>query len=163
MKPGFLRKSGQTDDVVDSVHYGYLNKAISALVERKGDASVGVDGIDGLVKEVVGEAFNLGGENVEGVRVIVEAPKLVLLAKNFKVDATISSGEGAANGRVVMVEELTIPVIIGVNPPEREAKQRVVTDLVFYEKAISEDGSKGISHVEYQTVVDKLSKVRFAL
>ncbi|RXW16797.1 hypothetical protein EST38_g9056 [Candolleomyces aberdarensis] len=152
---GFLRKSGESDDVVDSVHYGYLTKAISALVEKRGKES-GFEGIDGLVKEVAEEGFKLGGENVEGVRVILEAPKLILLASNFKVDVTIHSGKGQdarLAAKAVTVEELTIPVIIGVNPPEREAKQRVVTDLVFYEKA-----GAGLSHAEYQRAVDKLSK-----
>ncbi|KAJ2931903.1 hypothetical protein H1R20_g5194, partial [Candolleomyces eurysporus] len=151
LKSGFLRKSGESDDVVDSVHYGYLTKAVSALVEKRGNGN-GFEGIDGLVKEVAEEAFKLGGENVEAVRVIVEAPKLVLLAENFKVDVTISSDRGE-DAKAVIVEELTIPVIIGVNPPEREAKQRVVTDLVFYETA----GAR-LQHVEYQKTVDKLAK-----
>jgi dihydroneopterin aldolase len=159
LNSGFLRWSGESDDVADSVHYGYLTKAISALVEKRGSKG-GFDGIDELVKDVAEEAFKLGGENVEAVRVIVEAPKLVLLAGNFKVDVTVpSAGKGDGAGlaaKAVMVEELTIPVIIGVNPPEREAKQRVVTDLVFYEKP-----GTNLSHVEYQSIVDKLAKVRF--
>ncbi|RXW16803.1 hypothetical protein EST38_g9058 [Candolleomyces aberdarensis] len=124
-------------------------------LEKRGNGN-GFEGIDGLVKEVAEEAFELGGENVEAVRVIVEAHKLVLLAENFKVDVTIPSGRGEDTRpavKAVTVEELTIPVIIGVNPPEREAKQRVVTDSVFYEKA-----GAGISHVEYQRAVDKLAK-----
>ncbi|KAJ2916377.1 hypothetical protein MD484_g4025, partial [Candolleomyces efflorescens] len=153
LKSGFLRKSGESDDVLDSVHYGYLTKSISSLIDKQG----GFEGIDGLVKGVAEEAFQLGGEVVEAVRVIVEAPKLVLLASNFKVDITVpsvGSKKEDARSKAVTVEGLMIPVIIGVNPPEREAKQRVVTDLVFYEKPAT-----SLSHVEYQSIVDKLAKV----
>ncbi|KAH6901563.1 Dihydroneopterin aldolase-domain-containing protein [Coprinopsis sp. MPI-PUGE-AT-0042] len=160
LQPSFLNKSGTSDDVVDSVHYGHLTKAISSLIDSKSTASDGserknaFDGIDGLVKEVSEEAFKLAGDAAAEVRVVVNAPNLILLAGDFIVDTTIAKnerGEGSPLGRVVSIRDLTIPVIIGVNPPERLAKQKVVTDLIFYENA-------PVPHLEYQMVVADLVK-----
>ncbi|KAJ3534583.1 hypothetical protein NMY22_g6863 [Coprinellus aureogranulatus] len=142
---------------------------------RQGDVGK-VDGVEGLVRDVAEEAFDLGGECVRTVRVVVRLPKLVLLADSFTVDITLSSdytpesrerlssAQESVTGRTregkrkvvkkeVRVEGIVVPVVIGVNPPERLAKQRVVTDLVFYER---EDC--GLGHVGYRKVVDSLVK-----
>jgi dihydroneopterin aldolase len=160
LQPSFLNKSGASDDVVDSVHYGHLTKAISSLIDsksvtREGSEGDAFDGIHGLVKEVAEEAFKLAGDAAAEVRIVVNAPNLILLAGDFIVDTTISRNERGGSsplGRVVSIKDLTIPVIIGVNPPERLAKQKVVTDLIVYE-------SDPVPHMEYQALVTDLAKV----
>ena len=171
LRPSFLDKSGASGDVVDSVHYGHLTKAISALVDSKysvrgkgSEVREAFGGIHGLANEVAEEALKLAADAALEVRIVVNAPNLILLAGDFVVDTTISrashgGGDGddggsmiAVGGRVVEIKEITIPVIIGVNPPERLAKQKVVTDLVIYE-------TTPISHTEYQRFVAELAKV----
>ncbi len=51
------------------------------------------------------------------------------------------------------VEDIIMPVLIGVNPPERESKQRVIINIIFYEKP--DAGSA----VNYREIVSKVVKV----
>lgn len=149
LKPGFLKTSGTSDAVGDSVHYGLLTKRVAGLEGRE------FNGVCDLIAAVAQEAFDLGGENVDAVRVVVELPKVVLLAVGYVVDATVTR-ERRVERKSVSVRGVVVPIVIGVNPPERLAKQRVVTDLVFYEREGAEVG-----HAEYQRVVNVLVKVRY--
>ncbi|KAG5647405.1 hypothetical protein DXG03_000476 [Asterophora parasitica] len=129
LQSSFLTAAGQSDDVLDSVHYGHLSKAISAKVDRSS-----FNGIEKLVAVVAEEAFALAGEAVTEVRVVANLPKQILLAEGLHVDFTISKEGATPAARRVSVVDLVLPVLIGVNPPEREAKQRVITNIVFHER-----------------------------
>ncbi|KZP13968.1 hypothetical protein FIBSPDRAFT_921461 [Athelia psychrophila] len=142
--PAFLDLAGDTDDVLDSVHYGHLAKAISTLVDAR---TVPWAGAEGLADAVTEEAFALAGDACAEVRVVVELPKMILLAAGFSVDVTTTAAAAAPDGGEtrsrskkveVKVKDLVLATIIGVNPPEREAKQRVITNLVFYEEGEDE-------------------------
>src|SRR5882762_6772047 len=132
LQQSFLDRAGKTDDVQDSVHYGHLAKAITMLIEERGPP---FDGIRGVVEAITKEAFKLAGEAVTEVRVVVDLPKLILLATGFSVDVVTSAPTLHRDVPTkVVVKGLTLATIIGVNPPEREAKQRVITNIVFHEK-----------------------------
>ncbi|KAG2048315.1 hypothetical protein BDR06DRAFT_976083 [Suillus hirtellus] len=129
LKPSFLEISGQSDNVLDSIHYGHLTKAVSAL-------SASYTDVRALVHEVTQKAFALAGENVDAVRVVVGLPKQILLANDFEIEVITPRGKDSLQQAAkVSVKDLIIPVLIGVNPPERLAKQRVITNITFYEKA----------------------------
>jgi len=88
-------------------------------------------------------------EVVRAVRVVVQLPKQILLAGSFEVElitpasdwvsGRVVAGSGTVAGArskagaIIRVTNLTLPVLVGVNPPERLAKQRVVTHLTFFE------------------------------
>ncbi|TFK18330.1 tetrahydrobiopterin biosynthesis enzymes-like protein [Coprinopsis marcescibilis] len=164
LTPGFLHRSGESDDVRDSLHYGHLSKAISGLIAKRsgekgalkaGEGEGVFNGLRGLVEAVADEAFRFGGLPVQQVRAVACAPKLVLLANNFSMDAVVArwipgEDQSLKTSSKVTISELTIPVIIGVNPPEREAKQKVVIDIDFYE------AQPFPTHIEYQAIVSKL-------
>jgi len=132
LKKSYLSAAGHSDNVQDSIHYGHLSKAITSLVERNAGSSFG--DIDGLISAVTRETFALAEKAAIEVRVEVELPKLILLAGSFSVEvATLPDVDVSSMPRKVVVTDLVLPVIIGVNPPERNAKQRVVITIVFFE------------------------------
>ena len=156
LKPSFLKAAAESDDVVDSIHYGHLTKAISILIKSKsGSDSSGFEGIDDLIRAVTACAFELAGEAAAEVRVVLNVPKVILLASGFFVDVvTASDGSNlSVVSKKVSVGDIVVPVIIGVNPPEREAKQRVLVNVTFHEDPSSR------KDVNYSSIISKLSKV----
>ncbi|KAG1750530.1 Dihydroneopterin aldolase-domain-containing protein [Suillus paluster] len=145
LKPSFLDVSGQSDNVADSVHYGHLTKAISELSGSYTD-------VHALVHEVTQKAFSLAGENADAVRVVVGLSKLILLAEDFEVEVITPRGQDSLQQVAkVSVKGLVMPVLIGVNPPERLAKQRVITNITFYEKS-------GMHQVNYPAIIKQISE-----
>ncbi|KAG6916073.1 hypothetical protein DXG01_008547 [Tephrocybe rancida] len=152
LTPSFLNAPGASDDVLDSVHYGHLSKAISSKI-----AGYAFTGVEKLVEAVNVEAAALAGPAVEEVRVVVNLPKQVLLAEGFLVD-TMTSMKDKTTSRNVKIQNLVLPVLIGVNPPEREAKQRVITNIVFHERPGMSADPRPL--VDYPAVVTEIVKVR---
>jgi len=88
------------------------------------------------------------------VRVTVGAPKMILLAAGFSVDITIVNDQSkSVASKRVLIKDLVLPVIIGVNHAERKSKQRVKVNLIFHENTSSSASS---SVVNYQQVVAQL-------
>lgn len=158
LKQSYLQKAGMSDDVLDSVNYGHLNKEISRLIRLKNECdNPSFDGPNDLISAVTEKAFALAGEAAEEVRVVLNVPKMVLLATGFLVDVTtISEPSVMVVEKKVFVNDIIIPVIIGVNPPERENKQRVVINLTFYEEVDQHQHPA----INYREVVSKLANVR---
>jgi dihydroneopterin aldolase len=160
LKPAFLHAAGESDDVVDSVHYGHLTKAISALIESKyANDSSGFKGTDDLIRAVTACAFELAGEAALEVRVVLGIPKMILLASGFTVDVVAEKigSAFAVVSKKISVEEIVVPMIIGVNPPEREEKQRVLVHITFHE-----DPSFS-KNIDYSRIISKLFKASKSL
>ena len=155
LHPDFLQTAGRTDDVLDSVHYGHLAKEVAQLVRAKSESSQpAFDGPDALIAAVSDAAFALAGEAAAAVRVVLSVPKMVLLASRFSMDVTTLKGPpNVVTEKKVLVEDIITPVLIGVNLPERESKQRVIINITFYEKL----GASGA--VNYREVVSKVVQV----
>ncbi|PFH45854.1 hypothetical protein AMATHDRAFT_8571 [Amanita thiersii Skay4041] len=144
---GYLTRAGESDDVRDSIHYGHLTKAVTRLVEERKE----FNGIGPLVDAVAQAAFNMAGSSLGEVRIVVELPKMVLLAQGgMIVETTI--GQGMGKRTKVYVKDMGFNVIVGVNEPERETKQRVVVNLEVVERENTE------SKVDYSEVVKRLAK-----
>lgn len=183
LTPLYLDVPGQSDDVRDSLHYGHLAKAVERRVVSR--AEQGYTSATALIEDVTDAAFSFvreavvvaarGGSDskgaeavggvVQAVRVVLALPKQILLASGFEVELTtlasdwiarsVGSGTGSRAGAIVRVTDLILPVIIGVNPPERLAKQRVVTNLVFLETACNTDSEGG--DVDYPAVIQQIA------
>jgi len=127
----FLNTSGSSDDVRDSVHYGHLQKSISQLASHD---AIPFGNIDSLAEAISSKAFELAGDAAKEVRVVIDIPKMILLATSFRVDITIPPATPVRTiQRTVSIIDMSVAVIIGVNPPEREAKQRVILSFTFHE------------------------------
>ncbi|KAH9948502.1 Dihydroneopterin aldolase-domain-containing protein [Amylocystis lapponica] len=154
LRPSSLDTAGATDDVRASVHYGHLCKNISALVT---DPTASFDGAAGLARAVTQVAFEMASTVAAQVHVGIASAKLVPLARKFVLEMTTPVLPGPAHlggppAVQVSVTDLVLPAIIGVNAPERIAKQRVVTSITVVEKAGS------LVRVDYPALVAKLSK-----
>ena len=178
LNPFFLDACGTSDDVTDSVHYGHLAKAVSAVVDEKTRSGVHYVGVHALIEDVTRVAFELAGESADAVRVVVDLPKQILLASGFSVEVTTSkvgesnasiadkAGETASGlvgpPAIVRVKGLVLPVLIGVNPPERLARQRVITNIMFSERAsYTSSVLPGLrqSEIDYPEIVQCLYQV----
>jgi dihydroneopterin aldolase len=174
LAPLYLDTPGRSDDVADSLHYGHLAKAVERRVDaRAADGYYAsaralvedvTDAAFGFARDAVGRDADAVGEVVHAVRVVLSLPKQILLAGGFEVELTTrgldrTPQSGAPNpsskaGAIVRVTDLILPVLIGVNPPERLAKQRLVTDLTFFEAArTSVEGGE----VDYAAIVQQIA------
>jgi dihydroneopterin aldolase len=148
----FLNRAGETDRIQESVDYAHLGSAIATLVQER---EAPFDGVDGIVEAITKEVFKLTGEVAMEVRVVVDLPKMILLASGFSAEVTTPAGTSSRDAPTkISVKDLILATIIGINPPEREAKQRVITNFVFYEKP----GAR--SPVDYAQIISKISKAR---
>jgi len=148
----YLVSVGQTDDVRNSVHYGHLSKAIANIVEADNTFS----GIVDLINVVTKAAFELAGEAAAAVKVIVDLRQMILLANGFSMEVITPAGTSSTDASVrVLVKDMSLPAIIGVNPPQRESKQQVIINIIFLEKASNH------SPVDYQKITIQISKVRY--
>ncbi|KAF8963226.1 Dihydroneopterin aldolase-domain-containing protein [Flammula alnicola] len=154
LKESYLQAAGESDNVLDSVHYGHLTKAINTLIRSRSESDMPCfKGADDLVRAVTERAFELAGEAAAEVRVVLDVPKMILLASGFRVDVTTVKGTPTLmSSKKVLVKDIILPVIIGINPPEREEKQRVVINIVFHENDSQSPA------VDYREVISKLSK-----
>ena len=136
LQPGYLDKAAAADDVGESIHYGHLAKSILGLVDGP-DAQV-FDGPRNLARAVVKAAFSLtGAVAAQRAVVAIKSDKLIPLAEEFTMEISTSYAEevieGTENVRVT-IKDLALSTIIGVNSPEREAKQRVITTVIVHGK-----------------------------
>ncbi|EMD35007.1 hypothetical protein CERSUDRAFT_116517 [Gelatoporia subvermispora B] len=140
MLPAALDSAAVDDDVTASVHYGHLCKDVLALTEAPGAAW---GSAAELARDVAHVALRKAAGRAKEVRVQVHSAKLVPLAEEYVLEMSVASPESeeavastmAQHKIKVIVKKLVIPVVIGVNPPEREAKQRVITDVVILAKS----------------------------
>jgi len=153
LKESYFDRAGASDNVLDSVDYSDLTKKISNFIKDKSESETpSFNGPDELIKVVAERAFDLAREAAEAVRVTVGAPKMILLAAGFSVDITIVNDQSKSiSSKRVLIKDLVLPVIIGVNPAERKSKQRVKVNIIFHENT-----SSASTVVNYQQVVAQL-------
>ncbi|PPQ73913.1 hypothetical protein CVT26_006661 [Gymnopilus dilepis] len=160
LQESYLRAAAESDDVVDSVHYGHLTKSISILINSRSESdSSGFTDVDELIGAVTNKACELAGDAAAEVRVVLDVPKLILLASGFSVDVTTvkqEDGSFLVSSKKVFVNDIIVPVIIGVNPPEREEKQRVVVNIVFYENTSAPERKAALPN--YTEIISRISK-----
>lgn len=164
LKESYLDRAGASDNVLDSVNYSDLTKKISNLIKAKSEESETssfTGGPDELIKAVTEQAFDLAGEAAAAVRVTVGVPKMILLAAGFSVDiiTVVNDQSKSIASKRVLIKDLVLPVIIGVNPAERKSKQRVKINLIFHESTSSSVSS---TVVNYQQVVAQLCQASLA-
>ncbi|KAJ6557402.1 hypothetical protein DFH09DRAFT_1164069 [Mycena vulgaris] len=120
-----LVEAGTSDDVADSIHYGNLAKDVVKLTQ---DAEF--TNLFALAESVAQLALNMDGR-VSAVDVQAHAKNQFLQAESLGVE--IRRTRGAERKSECLIQDLRANIIIGVNPPEREAKQTVLVNLRFYD------------------------------
>ncbi|KAJ7077311.1 hypothetical protein B0H15DRAFT_862189 [Mycena belliarum] len=120
-----LVAAGTSDDVADSVHYGNLAKDV---VKRTHDTEF--PNLLALAESVAQLALEVDSR-VSAVDVRVHAKNQFLQAESLGVE--IRRTKAAERRSECLIQDLRANIIIGVNPPEREAKQAVLVNLRFYD------------------------------
>lgn len=121
-----IRLAGDTDDVLQSIHYGNLYKAVAKSVETDT-----FEDLDQLASAICATALTpeLSGGNA-AVELTITLPKGLLLAEGVGLRTGIRKAV-FESGRVLFMKDIRLACIIGVNPPERLQKQIVVLNLEF--------------------------------
>jgi len=158
LMPSHLTAAGTSDSVTDTVHYGHLSKALSALAYPAPFQTFSSNGawygLSGLSSAAAGVALDMGGDAVRAVRVVLRSEKMLPLAGALVLEEVRTRDGMNELPRCVKMEvnELVLPCIIGVNPPEREAKQRVVTNITVHEAAVV------LVRVDYPAIVASVAQ-----
>ena len=160
LKESYLNVAGASDDESDSVDFTGrdLIEMVHNFIKAESKAP-GINDKDELIKAVTQHAFVLAGEAASAVRVTMGAPEMILLASGFSVDVTTimndQSKSTSISSKRVLIEDLVLPVIIGVNSAERKSKQRVKVNIIFHENTSSS------TVVNYKEVVTQLCQASF--
>ncbi|KAJ7696086.1 hypothetical protein B0H17DRAFT_929978 [Mycena rosella] len=120
-----LLRAGASDDVADSIHYGNLAKDVVKLTQDAEFAN-----LFALAESVAQLALNTDSR-VSAVAIEAHAKNQFLQAESLGVK--IRRTHAAEHESECLVQDLRANIIIGVNPPEREAKQTVLLNLRFYD------------------------------
>ena len=159
LKESYLDIAGKSDNLSDSIDYGDLAEKVRTFIKEKSESeSPSFGSTDDLIQAVSERAFDLAKGAAAAVRVTIGAPKLMLPA-GFSVDIITSTPTVIAS-KWVLIEDLILLVIIGVNSAERESKQQVIVNLLFEENT-SPLSSPSSTVVNYQEVVAQLCEASF--
>jgi dihydroneopterin aldolase/2-amino-4-hydroxy-6-hydroxymethyldihydropteridine diphosphokinase/dihydropteroate synthase/2-amino-4-hydroxy-6-hydroxymethyldihydropteridine diphosphokinase/dihydropteroate synthase len=118
--------AGESDNVVDSIHYGDLAKNLVKQID-----GAAFDNLNSLATSVVELVFNQD-ERIGGVVVETHAGNQFLQAQSLGLQVRRTREGGILVPDKTSVKDLAVSTIIGVNPPEREEKQVVLVNLTFY-------------------------------
>ncbi|KAJ7134536.1 hypothetical protein C8R44DRAFT_609821 [Mycena epipterygia] len=118
-----LVEAGTSDDVAHSIHYGNLTKDVVKLTQ---DATF--PNLFELAESIAQLTLNMDSR-VSAVDIEAHALNQFLLASSLGVK--IRRTRTAEGGSECLIQDLRATIIIGVNPPEREAKQTVLLNLRF--------------------------------
>ncbi|KAJ6584880.1 hypothetical protein B0H19DRAFT_926168 [Mycena capillaripes] len=150
-----LVKAGSSDNVSDSIHYGNLTKDV---VKSTQDATF--PNLFQLAESIARLALNMD-DRVLAVDVEAHAKNQFLQAESLGVEIRRTRTH-LDDYSLCLIHDLRSTIIIGVNPPEREAKQTVLLNLRFLDldwsaltqswQKIHADLLKTIESTEYLTL-----------
>ncbi|KAG8801134.1 trifunctional dihydropteroate synthetase [Serendipita sp. 399] len=145
-----LEGAGRDDDVNQSINYGTLSKELLALA-----ANETFPDMETLVEEAATRSLSkLASEEKGYARIALTAPKLLLQDAILRLEATRINGEPLGSGTPWdwTINNWRVSVLIGLNPPERKAKQMLIFDVVLHiDQAVGQEACNIpdlVSHLE---------------
>lgn len=125
-----LQSAAHNDDLTDSINYGGLSKQLLALCDDKSFESM-LDLAQCVAELVVHQPGAIGETKVD-----VRAPKALLQDASLGLEVRRGKkGEPTKQEWTWHIDGWRVPVLIGMNPPEREAKQILIIDLKLLMRA----------------------------
>jgi FolB domain-containing protein len=150
-----LMLAANTDDVLKTVHYGNLCKAVTGVVEDSGP----FESLREFAQIVTEKALRCG-EGGDVVDLSATLPKGLLLAEGIGISTRRVKRKDSGSVlqteivfETLFVRNMKLACIIGVNPHERLEKQFVVINLAFYDV-------EEIVFKDYAKLIKKISDVR---
>ncbi|KXX74117.1 Folic acid synthesis protein fol1 [Madurella mycetomatis] len=130
--PTDIQLAGETDDVVNTINYGTVYKAIDS-----GLAGTSYDTLDAFTEAAARIGLEAGGGKT--VKATVKLPKVILQAEGddggVAMDVEMAAGEDGTmtvQSKVLHVHNLRVACVLGVNDHERTGKQLVALNLDLY-------------------------------
>ncbi|KAJ7175782.1 tetrahydrobiopterin biosynthesis enzymes-like protein [Mycena filopes] len=121
-----LVQAGTSDRVADSVHYGNLAKEVVQAAENSEFSNL----LE--LAQVVAQLALQMDDRVLAVDVHADAKNQFLQAESLGVEIR-RTRTSVDEHQLCLIRDLRTTIIIGVNPPEREAKQTVLLNLKFHD------------------------------
>lgn len=133
-----LSSAGQRDDLTDSINYGDLQKDLVLYFLENPPRSF--PGMAKLAEEIAKVAIPKT-QSLFNVKVALTAPKLLLQdAKlTLEIDRAGAGDCGWGQRWKWIVSNWRTYVLVGMNPPERKAKQVLVLDLQIFDNSQTAD------------------------
>ncbi|PCH42918.1 tetrahydrobiopterin biosynthesis enzymes-like protein [Wolfiporia cocos MD-104 SS10] len=156
LPPRQLDRAGATDDVRDTVHYGHICKSITEFVENTHKANLQFEGPFDFSRKIAQLVSGVSVRAASQIHVRIASSKIIPLANNIMFDATYTDPIESYQVKEtvqVSIEGLVLSVIIGVNSPERVARQRVIINF-----SVREFRGHQSPPVDYQALVATITK-----
>lgn len=142
-----LSKAGETDDLTHTLNYASL----ASLVAKTGNQTF--SSLEGLVEDV----YNLSFENfvqIQDMSVRATKTQALLYGKGVTLTSSKSRKSQSSEETSFLLEDMELPVIIGVNPQERIHKQVVRFNISLLDQVAP-------AVVDYHRLSKRLYEVRF--
>ncbi|KAG8857012.1 trifunctional dihydropteroate synthetase [Tulasnella sp. 330] len=151
-----IRLAGASDGLANSVNYGTLAKTIERVVANRKEPFSCMEAMAEDVAAATFEEFS----GVHEIQVVVAKPRALLHAKEAAVRITRKRGGDVVEHAEdrwdqILIRDLELSAIIGLNPWEREAKQVVRINL---EMDVLTWKPSGSIPFDYKAVVWRVSK-----
>jgi FolB domain-containing protein len=150
--PVEIQLAGETDDVLNTVNYGTVFKAID-----KGLSGSSHNTLDSFAEEACRIGLKVG--NGKRVSSTVKLPKVVKEAEggdggvSLEVEMVVDeTGKATVHSKVLRIDNLRLACILGINDHERKGKQIVALNLELYDGKVPEK-------TDYQALFAPLIKV----
>lgn len=127
-----VRQAAANDDLTNSTNYGTLAKEILAAFKPASEREF--KGMEELAETMAKLAVVKLTDESYHVRVVVKAPKLLLqdAMLSLEIDRSVYAHAQWGEHWKWSIDGWKVPVLIGMNPPERKAKQIVIIDLQLF-------------------------------
>lgn len=142
-----LSKSGETDDLDHTLNYASL----ASLVAETGNQTF--ISLEGLVENVYSRSFDNFAQ-IQDMSVRATKTKALLCGKGVTLTSSKSRESQNTEETAFLLEDMELPVILGINPQERIHKQVVRLNVILL-------GQIAPAVVDYHQLSKHLYEVRF--
>lgn len=129
LEPHIVPSCVDHDDIGGlGVNYSSVSKAVYALIT---DPSRTYGNAEELVREIGKLPLRMAAEAVSGVKVEVELPRAVLMARSVVHSAVFDNGAEGGKGMewTCEIRDIRVSAIVGLHPHERGEMQRLEVDV----------------------------------
>lgn len=145
--PHDLRPTAETDDLVHSIDYS----AIPPLLVN--NCSAPVESLELLAERIFGLVFDANSE-IQDLGVRITRPKALLHAESVGIYFVRNRDAGLRSDKL-FIKNLECAVIVGINPCEREEKQRIRLNISI------DGGAKRNAFFPFKETAKHVLEVRF--
>jgi len=141
-----IQTSGELDDLGHTLNYASL---VNTLTESS-DAGA-FDSLEALTDFIFNQCFE-SYPQIQSLSIKATKPKALLRGKSVSLSVSRSRNSPSGAQESFSLEDIEFPVLIGVNPEERMAKQMIRMNLTLFGRASS-------TPVDYRLLANQIHEV----